>query len=135
MAEEAERKLNLALGLKEAGLEEFAAQVNALHVGEWADQGLFDVDKVEGSWRKAFEQSLTRSINSGGRFYFNLTDLDIAEALNGDPEWWVGRYTAWELQQIVRNASWFANTVFYLDGELLSSEKVKELGIELVITD
>jgi hypothetical protein len=57
-------------------------------------------------WGEAFYQAVTRTLASGGRIHFALDGLDIAEALKGDPEIWGDRYTAWELQQIVRNESW-----------------------------
>src|ERR1022692_3346910 len=109
---------DIALGIKEHGLEAFAASVNASFMSQWIKLGLFDA--TEKSWGRAFEQALTKTFAAGGRFHFNLTGLEIADALKGDPETWVDRYTAWELQQIVRNLAWFDNTVFYLGGSLLS---------------
>ena len=61
--------------------------------------------------------------------HFNLTGLDIADALAGDPNRWVGRYTAWELQQIVRRADWFERTTFYIDGVALTSEMKASVGL------
>ncbi len=119
---------DIALGIQEQGLEAFAAKLNASFVAQWLKLGLYD--KSEESWARAFEQVLTKTLAGGGRFHFNLTGLDIADALNGDPSWWVDRYTAWELQQIVRNQAWFDNTLFYLGGNLLSMEQVKSRGIE-----
>ncbi len=71
-----------------------------------------------------------KTLAVGGRFHFSLAGLDIADALKGDPEIWVDRYTAWELQQIVRNHDWFDNTLFYFNGNLLTPEEVKAIGIE-----
>ena len=93
--------------------------------------GLYDEDEVDGSWGRAFELTLTRTLDAGGRFHFNLTGLDIAVALQGDPFVWVHGYTAWELRQIVRNAAWFENTLFYIDGNLLTPQEVAALGIAL----
>jgi hypothetical protein len=96
-------------------------------MGQWADRGLFDED--EDSWGRAFEQALTGTLAAGGRFHFSLDGLDIAEALQGDPEVWVFGHTAWELRQIVRRSEWFGNTLFYLDGKLLTPQDVSALGI------
>jgi hypothetical protein len=120
---------DIALGMQEAGLLAFAAQVNAFHMGQWVEQGLRDED--EDSRGRAFQQTLTLTLAKGGRFHFDLTSLDIPEALHGDPEWWVDRYTAWELQQIVRNHAWFGNTLFYLNGKLLTPDEVAAIGIAL----
>ena len=55
--------------------------------------------------------------------------MDIAEAFKGDPDVFVGRYTSWELQQIVCNDTWFVNTLFYLDGILQTPQQLAEMGI------
>ena len=65
----------------------------------------------------------------GGRIHFNLDGVDIAEALAGDPDVFVGRYTAYELQQIVGNAEWFDNTTFYRDSQRLTIADLKDIGI------
>jgi len=123
--------IDIALGLSRGGeranLIEFARQVDALHMGQWLDMGLFD-DEVEG-WPEAFRQAVARTLARGGRIHFNLTGIDIHGALAGDPDEWIGRYTAWELQQIVRNAAWFAKTAFYRGGKLLNAAEVASLGI------
>ena len=118
---------DIALGMQEHGLETFAAIVNATFMDQWKDLGFYD--ETEESWGRAFEQVLTKTLAVGGRFHFNLTGLEISDALNGDPDIWVDGHTAWELRQIVRNPEWFANTLFYLDGNLLTSDEVLALGI------
>jgi hypothetical protein len=118
--------IDIALGIA-SGLECFAARVNASYMSQWRDMGLFD-QNVEG-WGQAFEQVMTRTLTAGGRVHFNLTNLDVREALAGDPEFWVGRYTAWELQQIVRNKAWFDKTSFYLNEVALTSDQIIALGI------
>ncbi|MSU78460.1 MAG: hypothetical protein EXS16_10240 [Gemmataceae bacterium] len=120
---------DIALGMQEHGLEAFAAKVNAAYMSQWRELGLYD--ETEESWGQAFKQTLAKTLALGGRFHFDLTGLDISVALNGDPDFWVDRYTAWELQQIVRNQDWLDNTLFYLNGRLLTPEGVKALGIEL----
>jgi hypothetical protein len=55
--------------------------------------------------------------------------LDIQHALAGDPETWVGRYTAWELQQIVLRRDFFDMTDFYLHGRRITKDEAETLGI------
>jgi hypothetical protein len=119
---------DIALGMKDAGLEAFAEFVKAAHVGKWKDLGLYD-DDIEG-FGPAFYQVVPRTLQARGRIHFNLTAVDIAEALRGDAKIYVDRYTAWELQQIVGNAIWFGNTTFYLDGAPLSTAQLEKLGIK-----
>jgi hypothetical protein len=92
--EESQEMCDIALGLQEQGLQEFAVSVNAAHMAQWKKLGLYDEE--EESWGHAFEQALTKTLAVGGRFHFNLTGLNIADALNGDPEIWVHGHTAWE---------------------------------------
>ena len=126
--------IDIALGLfsdgRDADLAAFAREVSASYMAQWRDMELFD-DDVEG-WGQAFEQVVTRTLARGGRIHFNLTGMNIEEALRDDPLVWVGRYTAWELQQIVRNRDWIAATVFYCDGVALTATEAAALGIELV---
>jgi hypothetical protein len=126
--------IDIALGLfsdgRDADLAVFARERNASYMAQWRDMELFDED-VEG-WGQAFEQVVTRTLARGGRIHFNLTGMNIGEALRGDPDVWVGRYTAWELQQIVRNRDWIASTVFYCDGVVLTAKEAAALGIESV---
>ena len=44
---------DIALGIQEHGLEDFAASVNAFHMGQWKDRGLYDDDEIDGSWGRA----------------------------------------------------------------------------------
>jgi hypothetical protein len=120
---------DIALGIQEHGLQDFAASVNAFHMGQWAEHSLYDEDEIEGSWGRAFELVLTRTLATGGRFHFNLAGLDISDAMQGDPAVGVYGHTAWELRQIVRNSAWFNNTLFYLNGEVLTPEAMLALGI------
>ena len=83
--------IDIALGLfsdgRDADLAAFAREVNASYMSQWRDMELFD-DDVEG-WGQAFEQVVTRTLARGGRIHFNLTGLNIGEALGGDPDVWV----------------------------------------------
>ncbi|MFM2283057.1 MAG: hypothetical protein RL222_561 [Bacteroidota bacterium] len=60
---------------------------------------------------------------------FELQGLNISEALAGDASKWVGRYTAWELQQITKSPELFKKTTFFLDGAKQTPEQLKTLGI------
>ena len=65
----------------------------------------------------------------GGRIHFNMTGLDIQDALAGDPETSAGRYTAWELQQILLRQDFFDMTEFYLNGRRITTDEAEKLGI------
>lgn len=118
---------DIACGIKDAGLAEFARAVSATQMSDWRDLGLYDED-VEG-WGQAFEQVVTRTLTAGGLIHFSLDQMNIAEALAGDPNEFVGRYTAYELQQVVLNPSWFAATRFYLSRVQLTDAEVNALGV------
>lgn len=122
---------DIALGVQfvggESNLSEFAEFVAAAPMSEWAALALYD-EHVEG-WGQAFEQVMTRTLAAGGRIHFELSGLDVGDALRGDPMVWVGRYTAWELQQIVSRQDWFSATSFYLRRRLLEHDVIERLGI------
>jgi len=120
---------DIALGLQEAGLKEFAESVGGSYMSQWEELGLYDED-VEG-WGQAFEQAMQRTLEAGGRVHFNLTGIDIAVALSGDPNYWVDRHAAWELQQIIATQTWYRSTIFYLDGCRLDSKQLRQLNISL----
>ena len=118
---------DIACGRAEFDLIGFASKVNAAEMKEWPKLGLYDAG-FEG-WGPAFEQAVTRTLAAGKRIHFNLTGLDIADALAGDRNFWSGRFTAYELQQIVTRSTWFAATIFYLDGRVLSESELMAIGI------
>jgi hypothetical protein len=119
---------DIACGMQNAGLEVFARSVGASYMSEWPDLQLYDED-VEG-WGQAFEQVVSRTLDGGGRIHFNLDGVDIAQAFAGDPAEFVGRYTAYELQQICLHAEWFDRTLFYSGGAVLTPAEVVALGIQ-----
>jgi hypothetical protein len=89
---------DIALGLREQddereALATFANIVNASWMDEWRDLGFYEEGEFEG-WGGAFYRVLEITQYRGGRIHFNLTGLDIKDALDGDPAIWVGRYTA-----------------------------------------
>jgi hypothetical protein len=88
---------DIAYGKQHAGLEEFAANVNAASMQQWRALGLYNPETVSG-WGDAFFQVVNNTLAVGGKVHFNLDGVDIAEALAGDPNEFVGRYTEFELQ-------------------------------------
>jgi hypothetical protein len=118
---------NIALGMQNSGLEEFAARNGAAAMTEWEALGLYD-SGLQG-WGQAFHQAMNRTIQRGGKVLFDLTGVDISRALAGDPAVWVGRYTAWELQQIRANPLYRAATTFYRNGRVLTKAEIAALGL------
>jgi RHS repeat-associated protein len=124
----------IALGIsKHKGrdlLRPFARRFCASTSDDWAKLGLHNAPPKR--FDIAFKQTVNTVAKGGGRIKFNLDKLRIQEALAGDPTERVGRYTAWELQQIVRNKKWLKITDFYLGGNKLSRSQLTKLGIKLV---
>jgi hypothetical protein len=118
---------DIALGIKQSGLADFAQNVGASHCCQWQGLGLYD-PAVEG-WGAAFTQAVTRTLQGGGRIHFSLDGLKISEALAGPIDEWVGRYTAWELQQVVTNPVLRAATTFYENGVECTAARLAELGL------
>jgi hypothetical protein len=124
---------DIALGIREQEderetLAAFAKTVDASWMDEWTELGFYEVGEFEG-WGGAFYRVLEIVQQRGGKIHFNLTGLDINDALAGDSAIWVGRYTAWELQQIVLRTELFDITYFYLDGIRLTADEARKLGI------
>jgi hypothetical protein len=125
--------IDIALGKQDQedekeNLAAFAKTVNASWMDEWMELGYYEEGEFEG-WGGAFDRVMELTLQRGGRIHFNLTGIDIQDALAGDPSIWVGRYTAWELQQVVLRLELFDITSFYLNGKRLSVEDVEALGI------
>lgn len=125
--------VDIALGRQvgpKADLFKFAKEVKGSHFGNWKSLGLYS--ETAQTFPKKFSEALDTVIQRGGQIHFNLDDLKIRQALGGNPHVYVGRYTAWELQQITRNPFWFERTTFYARDIPLSAEQVKRLGIVAV---
>jgi hypothetical protein len=99
---------------------------------DWKLAGL--CDKGVKSFDIALQQTLDNVVSRGGRVKFNLDSLDVAKALAGDATAMgrFGRYTEWELQQIVRNKRWLGATDFFLDSKKLTESEILPLGIKFV---
>jgi RHS repeat-associated protein len=106
-----------------------AAKTGAPYYSEWAKLGIYNPANFKG-WGDAFKYITDKVIASGGKINFELKGLDIPTALAGDANIWVGRYTAWELQQITKSATLFKNTEFYLNGVKQTTEQLIKLGIK-----
>ena len=126
---------DIALGMQASAkgggtgqLARFSEAVKGANMHVWEKLGL--VSKVpEGRFDIAFKQVMDRTVATGAKVHFDLTGLDVPAALAGNPAERVGRYTAWELQQISNNASWLKNTTFYQNGKALTAQAVEALGI------
>jgi RHS repeat-associated protein len=112
---------DVALGLRDSG------DVGGVANRDWIGAGLAN----EGPFVQRFYQAMYRSTSNGGRIRFNLDGLDIDRALStnrfSDP-FDVGA-TNWELQQILANPRFRGATDFYLDGQVLSADRVASLGL------
>ena len=118
---------DIALGTQKSGAAEWAASRGVAYFKDWKALGLYD-SNVRG-WGEAFHQAMGRTIAGGGKVHFELADLNVAEALAGDSSMWVGRYTAWELQQVVANPAYRAATTFYMKGVEMKAGALKALGL------
>jgi hypothetical protein len=119
---------SIALGLDRG--REYANRLGnsgAAYYRDWQRLNLYS-PTVKG-WGQAFHQAVGKVLSGGGRIHFELAGVRIKEALSGDPTIWVGRYTAWELQQIVANPAYRAATTFYLEGKALSAVELAKLGL------
>jgi RHS repeat-associated protein len=130
---------NIALGLSrhpktgEDILENFAKNVGGHRYRDWAKVGLTD----EINFVNKFYQATYRTIQDGGRIKFNLDFLNLDDALSKprffDPYNFNGRggrFTDWELQQVIHNKLLYENTDFYIGLERLSSRDLVEFGID-----
>jgi hypothetical protein len=118
---------NAALGINDrtTDLFGFARKTDSHWYGEWVDVGLSDVEPsfIYGDWETAFTQAMDRS----GKIHFNL------DGIIGDPVEFARLgsmsgpgsggtpITAWELNQIRNNADWLSKTIFYRNGQVVSS--------------
>lgn len=128
------KPVDVALGLDtidgKPALSDFARMTGAHRDNAWKGLGLHEAPL--GRFDIAFEQSLNKVVAGGGKIKFNLDSLDVRKALCGDPAERVGRYTEWELQQIVRNRQWLDSAEFYLNGQKLTAGEVGQLGLKHV---
>jgi RHS repeat-associated protein len=106
-----------------------AAKVGAPYYSEWANLGIYNPSHFEG-WGGAFKFVTDKVLSTKGTIHFELHGLNISDALAGDPNIWVGRYTAWELQQVTNSTRLFNNTIFYLHGVRQTAKQLAELGIK-----
>ncbi|MCC6750123.1 MAG: hypothetical protein IT371_20825 [Deltaproteobacteria bacterium] len=107
-------------------LKTFAAQRHAADYTQWPALGLIGAATTGGpDYPKEFQKVMGRVMARKGTVVFNLTMLDVQQALAKDA---VGA-TSHELQQIVHNPQWFARTTFFLDGRPLTKQQVRELGV------
>lgn len=78
-------------------------------------------------WPAAFYQMAEQA---RGTIHFNLDGIDIRRILkNPSPTNAVGRYTAWEFEQILGNKELYRRTVWYQNGRPVSQATLNRLGI------
>lgn len=101
----------------------------ALHTNNGTKQlGIYNPKEFEG-WGGAFKYITDKVIASKGKIVFELEGVNIPQALSGDINTWVDRYTAWELQQITNSPTLFKHTEFYLKGVKQTASQLESLGI------
>ena len=111
-----------ALGINDNGqLFGFARQTQSYWYGEWGDVGLTDRPVSSFSFGPSFQQAMDRA----GNIKFNLDGIrgdpvDFAR-LGGTGDWGDVPWPARELYLIWQNPEWLAKTIFYKDGQVVSS--------------
>ena len=91
---------------------------------------------------RSFERNITDVLNktttNDGKILFDLTSVNIQKAIDGglihntklvlDDR----LVTELELQIILRNKSWLENTIFHIEGKIMSSKELVSKGIKLI---
>ncbi|SFP79758.1 RHS repeat domain-containing protein [Parafilimonas terrae] len=123
--------IDITLGMMKNGgaTAATAAKTGAPFYTEWANLGIYNPSHFEGCGG-AFKFVTDKVIASKGTVHFELSGLNIQEALAGDANIFVGRYTSWELQQVISDVTLFKNTSFYLNGVKQTTKQLSELGIK-----
>jgi RHS repeat-associated protein len=113
---------DVALGInKKLQIGDFARQTKSHWYGEWHDIGLTDRRVSSFNFGPSFEQAMNRA----GNIHFNLDDIrgDPIEfaKLGGTGDFGQVPFTARELYLIWQNPEWLAKTIFYQNGQVVSS--------------
>src|SRR5947209_20356226 len=85
----------------------------------WYAAGLTRVDPVAANLSAyQFERSFVEAADRAPAIRFDLTDLDVAFALQSGPNGFVSRnYTNAELCRVLANPAWLQKTEFILSGQ------------------
>jgi len=123
------KTISVTIGRKYEGVAANTAEkVGAPYYTEWEQAGIYNIKDFEG-WGEAFKYVTNKVISSKGKIHFELAGIDIRKALAGNPTEFVGRYTEYELQQVILDLNLFKNTEFYLNGVKQTANDLKNLGV------
>jgi RHS repeat-associated protein len=107
-----------------------AQKFGAAYFRNWGEHFNF---KIGYSFEDKFKSAIVQTISKGEKVIFDLTSVNIRKSISG-----VGNFsqavnkklaTEWELNQILNNPTYKANTIFYKDGKRQSSNALQKLGI------
>jgi hypothetical protein len=123
--------VSVTLGLSNNGGASQATAIltKAPYYAEWEAAFIYNSKNFEG-WGAAFKYVTDKVMATKGSIHFELSGLNIGEALSGNPSIFVGRYTSYELQQIIANPKLFSNTTFYMNVVEQTAEQLAKLGIK-----
>ena len=133
---------NVALGKDMGGkLEAFGKDIGA---NVWTDEthNIFTkMYDLPDSW--SFERSMASVLNetvgaNQGKILFDITGVNIQKSITGglvhSPKLVIEEklVTELELQVLLRNESWFNNTIFHEGGKVLAQEELLSKGVKLI---
>ena len=133
---------NVALGKGSGGaLEQFGKEVGANVWTTKTDNIFTSMYDLPNSW--TFERSISSVLDetvgaNQGKILFDINGVDIQKAVTGGlvhtPKLVLEDrlVTELELQMILRNESWFNNTIFHEGGKVLTKEELLSKGIKLI---
>jgi hypothetical protein len=84
---------------------------------------------MEQIFTRTFAEVTEKVLNSGGKIFFNITNLDLkaTRALKHADLYDEGvSYTQWEFNQILNNSKLLKNTEFYENGTRVSIEEISK---------
>jgi hypothetical protein len=110
-----------AIGL---GLDENLSSLRRLGATtyeKWFDQGLTRVRPEEANLSSyKFERAFSDAANKAPQIVFDLSDVDVARALEQGSRGFVSRnYTNAELYRILKNPEWLGKTTFTKNGQVV----------------
>lgn len=91
------------------------------------------------SFERAIKCVFNETVNTnGGKILFDIAKVDIKKAIQGqlvhntDLVLKERLVTEFELQMLLRNETWFNNTIFHEGGEIIPLEELISKGIKLI---
>ncbi len=133
------KPLAVGLGKVKAGFLEFSKTHDLIDYQNWDNFFKFGKDALV-DWSAKFRQSISETIEKGGKIIFNLDGVDKSIAQKGfdsfidakravNANGTLGQITEWELSQILRNDKWLNNTTFVKDGKIVDAAQE---GLKLI---